>query len=153
MTGPPITGSPIKVVVVDDDEFDRYVARRVMKKEARIGAVGECVGGSELIELLQSPDFAATWGPCPPPLLVFLDINMPGLSGFETLEQLGATPSSIDRSCIVLMLTSSISERDRARAESFPVVAGYLEKPIDNAKLGAVLAEIYPTTTGPDTAS
>ena len=153
MTGSPITASQIKAVVVDDDEFDRYVARRVMKKDTRIAAVGECVGGSELIELLESPDFAATWGPCPPPLLVFLDINMPGMSGFDTLEQLSASRASQDRSCIVLMLTSSISPRDRARAHSFPVVAGYVEKPLESAKLDAILAELYPTTTGPDTAS
>ncbi len=155
---------PIKVIVADDDEFDRYVARRILGKESAIGAIGECTDGEELLDLLASPAFAAEWGPHPPPVLILLDINMPKLSGFELLRQLtdddlvGMPPASLARAraaaeqtCVVLMLTSSVSQRDRQEADRSPLVSGYIEKPIDSNKLSKALEALYPTTAGPAT--
>lgn len=160
-----MTRQRIKVIVADDDEIDRYVARRVLQKDDHIEVVGECNDGSELIDLLDSPDFGEHWGPNPPPVLVFLDINMPRMSGFDVLRHLsppeagrppppaadGRPPRDVE--CVVLMLTSSVSPADRREAETFPLVAGYMEKPLDQAKLAGALEQFYPRFIGPDDAN
>ncbi|MEZ5378887.1 MAG: response regulator [Acidimicrobiales bacterium] len=152
----------IKVIVADDDELDRYVAKRVLRKEAQIGTVGECGDGRQLIDLMRSPQFAEEWGPHPPPVLVLLDINMPLMSGFDVLNEL-STPSPLvdadgatvtpEKVYVVLMLTSSVSFHDRQRAASHDLVVGYIEKPLDSVKLSRALAGLYPTEIGPDAAS
>ncbi len=133
----------INVMVIDDDELDRYLALRAVKALNLSGRVAELEDGSHAVDLFESPDFIATWGP-PPPTLVLLDINMPRMSGFELLEYLQERNIKSDwSSCVVLMLTSSNNRLDRERASVFPLVRDYIQKPLDVEKLRAVLNQHY----------
>lgn len=107
-------------LVVDDSESDRYILRRLLKN-AKIGdEVIECAGGREALALLESgarPD------------LVFLDVNMPTMTGFEFLDAFVA--SGFDRTqpaTTIIMCTSSSDPTDRARAAEFAFVGAYMVK-------------------------
>jgi two-component system, LytTR family, response regulator len=72
---------PVKkltAVIVDDEELARQVVREMLKKHPEIEVVGECANGFEAVKTVgeQKPD------------LLFLDIQMPKLDGFEVLELL-----------------------------------------------------------------
>ncbi len=63
-----------------------------------------------------------------------MDINMPGLDGIQTVEEIqrrsadeGRDPNSV----LVMMLTSSNNLLDRQRATEFNNVLGYIQKPLD----------------------
>ncbi|HTJ12303.1 MAG TPA: response regulator [Dinghuibacter sp.] len=78
-------------------------------------------------------DSGAVWvGPVG---LIFLDINMPGMSGFDFLDEYRHLPENIRKKCIIMMLTTSMDSEDKKRAEGNQFVAKFLNKPLDREKL------------------
>ena len=70
----------IRAVIVDDEELARQVLREFIAGHAEIELIAECANGFEAVKIVteQKPD------------LMFLDIQMPKLDGFEVLELIGA---------------------------------------------------------------
>lgn len=65
--------------------------------------------------------------------VLFLDINMPTMTGWEVLEHLSS--QSLPEFLQIFMLSSSISAEDKKHAEDEPLVMGYIEKPLNETKL------------------
>lgn len=123
--------SQINVLVVDDDETDRYIVRHQLAKCPQIGRVVEARDGAEAHAMFADGSIAEDLGPHPPQALVLLDINMPRMSGFELLERLQAEGhDDATRTSVIVMLTSSTYFGDKERAQGFPLVKGYIEKPL-----------------------
>lgn len=70
---------PIRVLLVDDEPLARSVLREMLQDDPQAEIVGECGNGREAVEAINSQS----------PELVFLDVQMPGLGGFEVIEELG----------------------------------------------------------------
>src|SRR4051812_5900151 len=68
------------------------------------------------------------------PALIFLDINMPDMNGWDFLDELVKFPEYLLSQCNVVMLTSSIDLFDIKRSKTYSIVADYITKPL-NAKL------------------
>ena len=116
--------APRCILIVDDRESDRVLARRVLRKAWPDATVFEACGGEEAIELLDSRDDIDLD-------IILLDINMPKMGGHEFLEAWYAE-SGIDVP-VVFMLTSSDLPADRERAERFASVRNYIVKPLSKA--------------------
>lgn len=129
----------IDVVVVDDNEFDRYIVKRKLAKVAGFGDVSEAVAGDRFLDSVEKGE--SLCDRAPPPQLVLMDINMPRLNGFETVERLqdivhaGRGAASI----VVMMFTSSNNPSDRQRAKSIPMIKGYICKPLDEDGIERIL--------------
>lgn len=111
----------ICALIVDDEPPARAVIRRMLKEHADIEVVGECKNGREAIESLrkESPD------------LMFLDIQMPEMDGFELLEALSGNPVPA-----VIFVTAY----DQYAVRAFEVAAvDYLLKPFDHERLETAL--------------
>lgn len=101
----------IRVLIVDDEPLARKRIRRFLADEPGISAIDECGNGAEAIRLVRdtSPD------------LLFLDIQMPGIGGFETLQSIGAECMP----CVVF-----VTAYDQHALKAFEVHAlDYLLKP------------------------
>ncbi len=112
---------PIRVLIVDDEPLARQALRLMLASDSEVEIVGECSGS----------DGAATIGRTEPDL-VFLDVQMPGVDGFELLEQVG-----IERAPVVIFVTAYSEHALRA----FEVHAiDYLLKPVADDRFARALA-------------
>lgn len=69
---------PIRVLIVDDEELARLRLRKLIEKESDLQLVGECTNGEDAIQRIQVDK----------PHLVFLDVQMPRLDGFDVIARL-----------------------------------------------------------------
>ncbi|TDW95936.1 response regulator [Dinghuibacter silviterrae] len=120
-----------KVLVVDDNEIDLYIAEVVMKNYGFAEDVVCVSSAREALEYLRPLQD----NPEELPHYIFLDINMPEMSGFDFLDEYQHLPENIRKRCIVMMLTTSMDREDRIRAESNQFVQKFLNKPLDKEKL------------------
>jgi len=116
------------LLVVDDSSVQRSHAVSVCR-DLGVPVIDEAAGGAQALERLEMP--------APPPDLMIVDLEMPGMDGVELIQQL-----SLRRLCIPLIVASSRdsalihSVETMARNLGLPVLAG-LQKPLTRASLGA----------------
>ncbi len=119
------------VLLVDDNDADNLIHREVLEEEEFAERIEVAWNGREALEYLQSQD------PDPegyfPPDIIFLDINMPIMNGFEFLEEYAKLPEAIRKAVVVVMLTSSVNPLDKENAAD--LVAGYMTKPLQPENL------------------
>lgn len=120
------------IYLVDDDEDDCYLVQRALHPEANCD-FSVFNDGHALINFLVS--HPAT----PLPTLILLDLNMPLLNGFETLQMLKANPEWA--TIPVVILTTSDHPDDRTRGYALGADA-FLTKPADYKSLNEVLASV-----------
>ena len=111
----------LRVVIVDDEELARAVVREHLAAHPGVEVVAECANGLEAIEAVavHTPD------------LLFLDVQMPRLTGFETLELLEPRPAVV-----------FVTAWDRHAVKAFEVNAvDYLLKPFSKERFDAALTK------------
>lgn len=112
----------LRVVIVDDEELARRGIRRRLERAGDVEIVAECASGREAVKTVRRAQ----------PDLVFLDVQMPGMNGFEVIEAVGL--GSFPR---VVFVTA----HDTFAVRAFEVHAvDYLLKPIDDERFDAALA-------------
>jgi CheY-like chemotaxis protein len=124
-----------KAMVIDDNPIDLYIAEMVMATTGFAEKV-VCVNSAKealafLKPLYETPDEL--------PSLIFLDINMPEMTGFDFLNEYQHLPENIRKKCIIMMLTTSLDDNDRTQAESNQFVRRFLNKPLDRDKLAQLM--------------
>lgn len=121
----------IPTIVVDDEKVDRYTAKRRIEKHGGFGTVHEAVSGDAFLEEYCSGHCAIELAGLP--LLILIDVNMPGRNGFETIAELEIRQKEerAPPTVVVTMVTSSTNPRDKAAAERLALIRGYALKPLD----------------------
>lgn len=132
------------VVIVDDNKVDRYTIRRRLSKLDNIGEVLEFDAGDTFVHSFFS-EAHRNLGP-DGQLIVIMDINMPRMTGFETVAEMERQIQSGGgvESCVVMMFSSSDNPSDREMAAGFEIVKTYIVKPFDQsdvAKLKSLIEE------------
>ncbi len=112
-----------RIVLVDDSHADNVFHEVIIRRSGFTGDLKVFEQPAQALEYLRSV-------PDGPVCLVLLDINMPGMDGWEFAK--AAEPFLADRQTVVLvMLTSSSAPSDLERARQLPAVRGYITKPLD----------------------
>ncbi|MDP9112783.1 MAG: response regulator [Acidobacteriota bacterium] len=117
----------IHIVVAEDDPIDLVALKQVLDQLGIPYSLTVAVNGEEARDLIL---MRGRYQNLPPPDLIFLDMNMPKLSGLEVLQQI---PGSAQM--CVCVLTSSERERRLVEEHFAPKKISYLIKPIDREQV------------------
>ena len=118
------TKFPTRVLIVDDSTTMRSIVRKILAASRFAVDVQEAAEGLAALQQIGGGNFN----------LVFLDYNMPGLNGIETLSEIKRTAPNVS----VVMMTSTFDNALAARAQAAGALA-FLKKPFYPADIDAVL--------------
>ncbi len=117
----------IDILVIDDNEIDRMIAISHIRHVFDHINLFESRNGIEALDFLRTAQINF-------PYLIFVDINMPGMNGFEFLERYEALYWQKYPQSLVYFISSSNNPEDMAKAREFQSVADYFTKPFDLSK-------------------
>ncbi len=126
------------ILLVDDDDISNFVTKDAIAESGITEDIFIAMNGEEGLELLKEKGQDQSLQP----ILVFLDINMPVMDGFEFLESYSGLPEEIQDSSYIVMLTSSTDDEDVRRAK-LHTISGYIPKPLTKEKLEEVISKLY----------
>lgn len=121
----------ISIMLIDDDSTDRYLLERVIKKSDFSCEIFEAENGQQALDFLTDYDANRKKHEAAfPPILIFLDINMHIMGGFEFLEMFSKLREGqeVYQTSVFTMFTSSERKEDIERAHSYEFVKGYITK-------------------------
>lgn len=111
----------LRVVIVDDEDLSRHGIRTRLKRSSDVEIVAECRNGSQAVTSIRDCN----------PDLVFLDVQMPGKSGLEVVENIGGD---------VFPYVIFVTAHDKYAIRAFEINAlDYLLKPIDDERFDIAL--------------
>jgi CheY-like chemotaxis protein len=120
--------------IIDDDEIFTYGFRKLASIKGLFDEIIAFSNGKEAINYLTNPQNIHHL-----PDVLFVDINMPVMNGWEFNVAFEEIKSQLGKHIILYNISSSVDLEDIKRAKSNPLVTDYLLKPLDEA----YLADIY----------
>ncbi|WP_299989156.1 response regulator [uncultured Pontibacter sp.] len=131
------------VLLVDDDDTTNYLNKRLLTDMKVAKEILVLKNGKEAIDYLSKACSETSDGATKCPDLIFLDIKMPTMDGFEFLEEYQRKGLDAGDHVIILMLTSSASFYDLERIKSFKKVKKHYSKALTNHDVKEILAEFF----------
>jgi CheY-like chemotaxis protein len=129
-----------RILLIDDSKADNFIHRRRIEKMAIAADIVVKANGREGLDYLTTP---LPDGRYPNPDILFLDINMPLLDGWGFLDRYQHLPPEQRARVTVVLLTSSISDRDFARADTYPVIDEKMSKPLEQGTLHLLASRYF----------
>lgn len=118
------------VLLIDDDPATNFYNKVLLERSKRLREVNVATDGKEALEILarlKSNDNL--------PDMIFLDLSMHGMDGFEFLDQYRGFPEEDKSKTLLLVLTSSELQADKNKLESYSEVRSVIPKPISKLVL------------------
>ena len=127
------------VLIIDDDEINNFIATKLIDKLPPKAKVTTCLNGeiglaylkSCLLNNLELPD------------IIFLDLNMPIMNGWEFLDMYeNSIKPSLSKDIIINIITSSVYNNDMLKSATYNFVNRFVSKPLNTEILKELFGEI-----------
>jgi len=146
------------ILLIDDDEPTNFLNKMILEQSGCTRHIRIAQSGQAALEYLRGirvglPEFpgnaeSSLYGSgavddCPRPDLIFLDINMPAMDGWEFLAQYQTLPAEKKADTVLIMLTTSLNPDDEKRTLEIPEVSGFENKPLTQGQLERLLNKYF----------
>ncbi len=133
------------ILLIDDDEPTNFLSQMIIEEANCAEEVQVAYTGGQAIDYLTSRGRSASGqNSYPRPDLIFLDINMPAMNGWEFLQKYNNLDKEHKGNIVIIMLTTSINPDDRLKSNEFPDISGFENKPLTREKLDTLLKKHFP---------
>jgi CheY-like chemotaxis protein len=123
------------VLLIDDDLVQHFLIKQLLNKFASVDDLTCYLDASKAFSDLQFSFQKALKGPN----FIFVDLNMPGMNGWEFLNAYQQLIFNKSPHTQVYILSSSVDRRDILHAEQYPFVKGFLTKPLSQHQTQEIL--------------
>lgn len=120
------------VYLIDDDDIQNLINSKIIELVDADVESNVFEGGESALNSLRNNDEEL-------PNVIFLDINMPRMSGWDFMEEY----VKLDLNIPVYIVTSSINKQDKEKSETYSDVKGFISKPLTKERVVEIFADIY----------
>lgn len=120
------------ILLVDDDPDDNSYHRIILEEMEIVNIIDIALNGIEALAYLKKENQL-------PPEIIFLDINMPRMNGWEFLDQYKDLPEEQKARTLIMMLTTSTNPDHIAKAKAIKEVTGFETKPLSVDLMNEIL--------------
>jgi CheY-like chemotaxis protein len=119
------------VMLIDDNEIDNLINQKMIEAASITDNIYTHTGAKSAIEFLRNMEKLDVADKVLPDV-IFLDIDMPLMDGFQFLDEFEKLTTVAKKKCKIVMLTSSINPQDFNRSKKYENVKLYLNKPLSH---------------------
>ncbi|MDH5381422.1 MAG: response regulator [Cyclobacteriaceae bacterium] len=123
------------IMLIDDNEIDNLINQKMIEASGIAETIYTHTGAKSAIELLKNLEKLDKVSDEVLPDVIFLDIDMPLMDGFQFLDEFFKLNDKTQKKCKIIILTSSINPQDVNKSKNYPNVKNYLNKPLTQAAL------------------
>ncbi|MFN8283107.1 MAG: response regulator [Chitinophagales bacterium] len=124
-----------RIMLIDDDDDDNFFHRIVLEEIDAANNVQVATNGFEALEYLSGDNQI--------PDLIFLDINMPKMNGWEFLTKYSKLGIDQKAKVVIIMLSTSINPADMENAKRMSEITGFRTKPLTADMLKTILQDYF----------
>lgn len=129
-----MSDSEFCVMLVDDHPPTNFLNKRELKKTGKVNHVIEMTNAELALKYLKKDNNQKQ------PEFIFLDINMPGMNGWEFLE-IYQSSNDYHEAEIIVMLTTSLNPDDKEKSKQYSKINSFENKPLTQEKIGRIFAK------------
>ncbi|PKA99010.1 response regulator receiver domain-containing protein [Flavobacteriaceae bacterium MAR_2009_75] len=126
----------VNVCIIDDDDIYQFTMSAALNGFDEVNKITTFLDGGQALDFItdnlknkeELPD------------VVFLDINMPIMDGFQFMEEYVKIKPNVDKEISIYMVSSSVDPKDIARCRKIEGISDYIVKPIKEDKLKALIS-------------
>jgi len=131
------------ILLIDDDEPTNFLNKLILEEMNCAEQIQITKSGREAINFLTADYHEKNNKDLLMPDLVFLDINMPAMDGWEFLDLFTVINRARKRKVVIIMLTTSLNPDDETRSKTLAQVSGYKRKPLSREMVEEILDQYF----------
>lgn len=126
-----------KLTLIEDDDVIVYLTQKLIRESNEVELLNVLKNGRKALDyFIENISNLALL-----PDLIFLDLSMPILDGWQFLEEFEKIRTSIEKPIQLYITTSSISPKDLSKAEEYPFISDFIIKPISLENFNRIIGK------------